>query len=195
MSAHTEHPPLGPTSTALPQLAEPDALAAAGSLPREIQLPSGLMVDIRSFAGAEALEKVGRETGTWLAAALGDALATEDLAQAPTQAFWDALGAILRSRGWGRLRQERVHSGLGVVVAEDWMESGSAGSPGCPFTVGLLRALFQEVAGEPVDVMETACEGHGDEGCRFVFGSEAAVRELRTRLEDGLSEEAALAGF
>jgi predicted hydrocarbon binding protein len=82
-----------------------------------------------------------------------------------------------------------------VVVAEDWMESGSPGSPGCPFTIGLLGALFEDVAGEPVAVLETACEGHGDEGCRFVFGSEAAVRELRKRLENGVSEEAALAGF
>jgi len=191
MSAHAEHSPFESTTA----LAEVDAAAATPSLRREIQLPSGLLEDLRTLAGAKALETAGRRTGTWLAAALGEALATEDLAQAPTQAFWDALGEILRGRGWGRLRQERVHSGLGVVVAEEWMETGSAASPGCPFTVGLLAALFEEVAGEPVAVLETACEGHGEEGCRFVFGSEAAVRELRARLDDGVSEEAALAGF
>lgn len=191
MSSHSEHPPLGP----LAALAQADEAAAAASLPREIQLPSGLLENLRTLVGAEALEKAGRGAGTWLAAALGEALATEDLAEAPTQAFWDALGEILRGRGWGRLRQERLHSGLGVVVAEDWMETGSSGSPGCPFTVGLLGALFEDVAGEPVAVLETACEGHGDEGCRFVFGSEAAVRELRMRLENGVPEEAALAGF
>ena len=193
MSAHPEQPPLESITTALAE--ESDAVAATPSLPREIQLPSGLLEDLRAIAGAEALETAGRRAGTWLAAALGEALATEELSQAPTQAFWDALGEILRGRGWGRLRQERVHSGLGVVVAEEWMETGSATSPGCPFTVGLLAALFEDVAGEPVAVLETACEGRGEEECRFVFGSEAAVRELRARLENGVSEEAALAGF
>lgn len=192
MPAHPEQPPLESITTALAE--ESNAVAATPSLPREIQLPSGLLEDLQAIAGAEALETAGRRAGTWLAAALGEALATEELSQAPTQAFWDALGEILRGRGWGRLRQERVHSGLGVVVAEDWMETGSSDSPGCPFTIGLLGALFEQVAGEPVAVLQTAFEGHEEE-CRFVFGSEAAVRELRARLEDGVSEEAALAGF
>jgi predicted hydrocarbon binding protein len=191
MSTHAEHPPLDPA------VAGADSAAASGghSPLREIQVPSGLLEDLHSLAGTDVLEAAGRRAGVWLGAAMSEALGSDALGHAPTGAFWEALDEVLRSRGWGRLRQERVHSGLAVVVAEDWMEKGGAASPGCPFTVGLLEALFEQVAGEPITVLETACEGHGDEVCRFVFGSGAAVSELRSRLDGGVSEEAALAGF
>jgi hypothetical protein len=164
--------------------------------PREIQLPAGLLDDLRASAGHEALETAGRGAGGWLAWNLREVLGTTDLADVPSHAFWDAMDQILRSRGWGRLRQERVHSGLGVIIAEEWIECGdSDAGPGCPFTIGLLSEVFGAVAGHPISVVETGCEGRGNDSCRFVFGSEAAVAELRSRLDQGLSEEAALAGF
>lgn len=180
--------------------------------PREIQLPADLLIDLRAGVGPRPLESAGRSAGAWLARNLRDALATDDLSTVPSHAFWDALDQVLRSRGWGRLRQGRAHSGLGVIIAEEWIEGGAASGggasgggaseggashadPGCPFTVGLLSALFGDVAGHPISVVETACEGREQDGCRFVFGSEAAVDELRTRLDEGLSEDAALAAF
>ncbi|CAN5794041.1 hypothetical protein BH23GEM11_BH23GEM11_19760 [soil metagenome] len=179
----------------------PTNLDTPAGEPREIQLPAGLLDDLRTSAGPRVLESAGRSAGTWLAWNLRAVLATDDLSKAPSHAFWDALDEILRSRGWGRLRQERVHSGLGVIVAEEWIEGAQSDSdpsdpdPGCPFTVGLLSEVFGAVAGHPISVIETACEGHGNDTCRFVFGTDAAVAELRVRLDRGLSEEAALAAF
>jgi len=172
----------------------PTNLDTPATEPREIQLPAGLLVDLRASAGPHVLESAGRSAGTWLAWNLREVLGTQDLAEAPSHAFWDALDQILRSRGWGRLRQERAHSGLGVIIAEEWIEGGASDADsGCPFTVGLLSEVFGAVAGAPISVIETACEGHGDDTCRFVFGSDVAVAELRARLDQGLSEEAALA--
>ncbi len=162
----------------------------------EIRLPSRLFDTLAQVAGAPALEASGRRTGDWLAATLRDALGTEDLASVPGHAFWSALDEVLRSRGWGALRQERVHSGVAVIVAEGWAEAGQA--PGCPFTVGLLSGLFSEVAGRPISVTETACTA-GEEGddasCRFAFGSEGAIESLRAALDRGHDEGAALASL
>jgi hypothetical protein len=164
---------------------------------REIHLPADLLDTLVQVAGAPALEASGRQTGTWLAGALREALGSDDLASVPGHAFWTALDGVLSRRGWGTLRQERVHSGVAVVVAEGWAEGRSV--PGCPFTVGLLSGLFSEVAGAPVAVTETACsastDGASGTPCRFAFGSEVAIDTLRTAMEEGHDEEAALASL
>jgi hypothetical protein len=164
---------------------------------REIRLPANFLDTLVQVAGAPALEASGLQTGSWLAAALRDALGSDDLASVPGSVFWSTLDEVVRSRGWGTLRQERVHSGVAVVVAEGWAEGRNA--PGCPFTVGLLSALFSEVAGSLVAVTETACSassGGGSGGpCRFAFGSEVAIDAIRSAMDEGHDEEAALASL
>jgi predicted hydrocarbon binding protein len=161
---------------------------------REFRVPAGILDTLAGVSGAPALEAAGRQTGTWLAGALREVLGVETLADAPSHAFWSALDETLRSRGWGTVRAERLHSGVAVLVAEDWVEGHA--SPGCPFTRGLLSALFTEVAGRTVAVVETACAaaaGDGPGACRFAFGSDEAMEAVARALELGQSEEAVLA--
>jgi hypothetical protein len=109
--------------------------------------------------------------------------------------FWEALDRYLARRGWGHLRVERVHSGLGILHASDWAESdpGSGdGQPGCYFSSGLLAHLLGQAAGGPVAVLEVECRSRGDDGCRFLYGSEAAVHEIYGLLLDGVSLDEAL---
>jgi hypothetical protein len=161
---------------------------SASVRPRELQLPAQVLGSLD--------RQGGRAAGHWLARVLRDALGTEDLGRAPSDRFWTALNEVLADRGWGALRQERLHSGLGVLLAEGWAEAEH--TDGCPFTAGLLESLLGEVAGHPIEVIETECvpgtadaPGH----CRFVFGGTVAISALRDHLEGGASETEAIAAI
>ncbi len=158
------------------------------SPPREVQLPAQVLGSLD--------RQGGRAAGHWLAGVLRASLGTDDLGRAPSDRFWSALDEALADRGWGSMRQERLHSGLGVIVAEGWVEAEH--SDGCPFTSGLLEALFGEVAGHAIEVVETDCSSGATDApgqCRFVFGGAVAVSALRDHLEGGASEAEAVAAI
>jgi hypothetical protein len=110
--------------------------------------------------------------------------------------FWSALDDYLSSNGWGRVTQERVHPGLGVVRSPNWSESdphGGEDRPTCWLGAGALSRIFSRIAGARIDVVEAACRSRGDGVCTFVFGSAEAVEQVRALLrETGSLEEALL---
>ena len=61
----------------------------------------------------------------------------------------------------------------------------SASRPSCFFTTGMLANLLGQAAGGDVAVLEAECRSRGDERCRFLFGSPAALDALYTRLRAG----------
>lgn len=112
--------------------------------------------------------------------------------------FWTDLSRFFAERGWGRIESERVHSGLGLLLARDWAESDPEGldeQPGCHFSSGLLAYLLGRAAGAPIAVLEVGCRSRGDDHCSFLYGSEAAIHEIYGLLLDGASLEEALAGL
>jgi predicted hydrocarbon binding protein len=109
--------------------------------------------------------------------------------------FWETLSRFFESRGWGRISQERIHPGLGVIRAREWAECDPAGDetqPGCAFTAGVLAHLLGRVAEGPVAVLEVACGSRGDEACEFLFGSEGVIHEVYGHLLNGRSLDSVL---
>ncbi len=103
----------------------------------------------------------------------------------PAGEFWRELTEFMAEHGWGELRHDRVHSGLGLVQAERWGESdpeGQAEEPCCAFTTGMLSHLFSRFAGSRIDVVEVSCCTRGDHDCSFAFGSEDGVNRLKALL-------------
>lgn len=109
---------------------------------------------------------------------------------APGTTFWSRLEDHLRRRGWGALRHDTSHPGVGLLTASDWAEAlGADADPegGCSFSTGLLSGILSRLAGGPVAVLEVRCRTRGDEECAFAFGSEAAIHDLYGRLLEGVA--------
>lgn len=146
------------------------------------------------MVATRVLQAAGYEAGEALHGAMeaGDRQAPGALGRAE---FWRRLADFLRARGWGSLRMEQVHSGIGLLTSSDWAEAADAGGetqPSCPFSAGLLSGLLSGAAGGPVAVLQVACTSRGDQACTFAFGSEAAIDALYRLMLDGADLSAAL---
>lgn len=109
--------------------------------------------------------------------------------------FWQALDKFFHSRGWGRVTQERVHPGLGVLRASEWAESDPESGetqPSCGMTAGVMAHILGRAADGSIAVLEVACRSRGDDACSFLFGSEGAIHEVYGLLLEGTSLEQAL---
>ncbi|MGH7503481.1 MAG: V4R domain-containing protein [Longimicrobiales bacterium] len=112
--------------------------------------------------------------------------------------FWRRFAALFERRGWGRLTNRAVHTGVGALDSSDWVEvDAEAGSrrPSCHFTSGLLANLLGRVSGEDVAVLEVECRSQGDERCRFLYGSPAALERVYGAMRDGRDANASLAAL
>jgi hypothetical protein len=109
--------------------------------------------------------------------------------------FWRRLSQLFEVRGWGRLTNERVHPGVAALDAHDWVESDpdtAAGRPSCHFSTGLLANVLGQAAGDEVAVLEVECRSCGDDRCRFLYGSPAALERLYGDVHAGSDAAAAL---
>jgi len=139
-----------------------------------------------------ALRATGRVAGGELA---------EDLAgetppdEADREAYWEAVERAVDDLGFGSIAYEVLTPGVASVTLPALPESDrSDGSPGCPFTTGLLAGLLGHAAGEAVAVLEVECRVGGHPACRFLVGSEPRLRAIRERLVSGSELAEALEG-
>lgn len=170
---------------------------------RQVALPASALTHLRRAlrkeAGAlgttHALHAAGYAAGDELYESFRLQFGDTDPQGMAEGRFWAALDRFMSERGWGRVEQQRVHPGLGMLTATGWMESapeGGESQPGCAFSSGFFAHFFGRVAGGPVAVLEVGCRSRGDDACRFLFGSETAVHHLYGLLLDGESVESAL---
>ncbi|MEX2465905.1 MAG: 4-vinyl reductase [Gemmatimonadota bacterium] len=134
-----------------------------------------------------SLHHAGYAVGTEAAAGFA-AGGDFDVSELTTSEFWGSVQRFFGRKGWGTLRHEAAHPGVGLLTSDDWVEASaeetdSEGS--CSFSTGFLAGLLSELAKRPVAVLEVTCRTRGDDACRFAFGSEAVVHELYGRLLDG----------
>jgi hypothetical protein len=133
--------------------------------------------------GFRAGEPLFRALQGWIQDRHGDPLA--DL---PAEPFWETLSAFFSDLGWGTLLHRDLHPGVAALDAEDWMEArvgGNATAPTCHLTTGILADLLNRLAEEDVAVLEVECRGHGDERCRFLFGSPQVLQTVFERISSG----------
>ena len=175
-----------------PELAIPVASLAA--------LRTALADEVGADAAARALAAAGQAAGDSLFAQLvavnGDSEhGTSALQDVSEGAFWRRLSQLFSSRGWGTLSHSAAHDGVGALDAPDWVEAdaeGGANRPTCFFTTGVLANLLGNAAGAPISVLEVECRSRGDQRCRFLFGSTAAMNAVYEKVGAGNSADAAL---
>lgn len=146
------------------------------------------------IVATRVLQAAGYEAGEALHVAL-EATGRQTPGTLGRAEFWRRLADFLRARGWGSLRMEQLHPGIGLLTSSDWAEAADARGetqPSCPFSAGLLSGLLSRTAGGPVAVLQVACTSRGDEACTFAFGSEAAIDALYRRMLDGAGLSTAL---
>lgn len=176
-----------------------DGKAAA---PREIAVPVSIFGSLRGELEKEAgtlptvhaLHNAGFRAGSAAAATLGGN--GEDPATLPQGAFWSRVSDFFSKRGWGTLRHDAAHEGVGLLFSSDWAEASEQvveADASCCFSTGFLSGLLTELAGGPVAVLEVGCRTRGAEACRFAFGAEEVIHDLYGRLLNGSDFDAALA--
>lgn len=171
-----------------------------------VGLPAAALPDLhRALASGRSAEEaaavarqIGFATGPAVHRALGERLSfagTRSVDALAADEFWTRLSEFFSSGGWGRLAFERLHTGVGALLGEDWIEAEgrSEGQPACHITTGLLADLLSRVAGSDLAVMEVECRATGDGTCRFLVGSPEALSEVYARIRAGSDYTEALA--
>jgi hypothetical protein len=164
-------------------------------------LRKALADEVGDDAAARALQVAGVAAGYAFfdtlahAGSPGGRTGESDPAGWSESVFWRLLGDLFERRGWGRLRNGQLHAGVGAIDAFDWVEAqpGAALRPSCFFTAGLLANLLGRVVGNDVAVLEVTCRSHGDDHCRFLYGSPETLDVIFSRLRKGADVEETLA--
>ncbi len=171
--------------------------------PQELALPIASLAALRnalmSAVGEDAAALALRAAGHAAGDALFHALSASGVdAATAMERYWKRLAQLFQARGWGNLRYDDAHPGVGALNSLDWVEADAIGSalrPSCFVTTGMLANLLGRTAGEEVAVLEVECRSRGDARCRFLFGSAEALDAVYAHVADGESANASLAAL
>jgi len=108
----------------------------------------------------------------------------------------DVLAAFFGATGWGSITVAPLGHAALVVDATDWAEAdpGSAQTPMCFFSSGMLSDFFGRLSGEPVAVMEVECRSQNDARCRFLSASPDTLNVVYDQMTQGKSYAEVLEG-
>ncbi len=151
-----------------------------------------LEAELGADAAARALQHAGHAAGDAFHALLAGGA---DPSQLPESEYWRRLNDLFAERGWGRLRFEPEHPGMGSLESADWAEAdpeSGALRPSCHFAAGLLANVLGRTAGQEVGVLEAECRSRGDLRCLFYFGGAEALQRVYDALRSGRAVDAAL---
>ena len=109
--------------------------------------------------------------------------------------FNEVVADFFRSYGWGTLTVTALGRAIAVDSA-DWAEAepGSAQTPMCFFSAGMLADFFGRISGESVAVMEVECRCRNDARCRFLLANPEVLQQVYELMTQGRSYEEALSG-
>jgi predicted hydrocarbon binding protein len=168
---------------------------------RDIRIPAGsihamrrsLYQELGAETAGRALQEAGYAAGDMVFDRLARASSESEISGTPSASFWDRLSSLCRELGWGTVRHEELHPGVGALVATEWFEVEEDRSRAlCPFTTGVFANVLGRVAGQDVAVLQVDCVD-GQAGCaRFLFGSAQALESVYAGLRDGRDLEASL---
>ena len=106
------------------------------------------------------------------------------------------LSAFFQAHGWGTVTVALLGSAALSVDSEDWVEAepGSAETPMCFFSAGMLADFLGRLSDETVAVMEVECRSRGDERCRFLSATPEVLEKVYNEMTAGRSYAEALGG-
>lgn len=147
-------------------------------------------ISILQEAGYASGEGVYQAFCRWLGTHAG----TERPEELDAAHFGGALSDFFETSGWGHLGVTPVGGAALALDSPDWAEAepGSAETPMCFFSAGMLADLMGRVSGETVAVMEVECRSRGDSICRFLSASPETLQEVYEKMTGGMSYAEAL---
>ncbi len=152
---------------------------------REVILPAAALAALRDAvvgqAGQDAADAALRSAGVAAGERLFEETESElgrSLAEVGEEAFWRHLSTVLSRRGWGALRHEAPHPGVGLLTGTGWADARDN-----PFSEGMIQGILSRTAGAEVSVIRVPTDT-AELDPAFAFGSAAAIRWLRSRLSD-----------
>ncbi len=116
----------------------------------------------------------------------------------PTDLDADLLGETLSefftSGGWGAVTMSPIGTGALALDSSDWAEAepGTAQSPMCFFSAGMLADFLGRLSDETIAVMEVECRSRGDERCRFLSATPDVLERVYNEMTAGRTYEDAL---
>jgi len=147
-------------------------------------------VDILQDAGFAAGAGVYQAFSVWLPEHAGVARPEElDAAQ-----LEGVLTEFFQASGWGALTVGRLGRAALALDSTDWAEAepGTAQTPMCFFSSGMLADFLGRLSGEQVAVMEVECRSKSDARCRFLSASPDTLNAVYEQMSQGRSYEDAL---
>jgi predicted hydrocarbon binding protein len=106
----------------------------------------------------------------------------------------DVLSAFFRATGWGPVSVAPLGDAALVIDSSDWAEAdpGSADTPMCYFSSGMLADFLGRLSGEPVAVMEVECRSKNDARCRFLSAAPDTLNAVYEQMSQGQSYQQVL---
>lgn len=106
----------------------------------------------------------------------------------------DVLSDFFQAHGWGSLGIVPMGPAAIALDSSDWVEAdaGTAETPMCYFSSGMLADFLGRLSGQPVAVLEVECRSRNDGRCRFLSGSPDTLNTVYEQLTQGRSYAEAL---
>ena len=107
----------------------------------------------------------------------------------------DTLSEFFRTGGWGSVTITPVGTGALAIDSSDWAEAepGTAQTPMCFFSAGMLADFLGRISDETIAVMEVECRSKGDTRCRFLSATPGILDRVYNDMTAGKTYEEALA--
>jgi len=139
------------------------------------------------------LQEAGYAAGEGLYRAFAAANNPSDL---DADLFAETLSEFFTSGGWGALTLSPVGMEALALDSSDWVEAepGTAQTPMCFFSAGMLADFLGRISDEPVSVMEVECRSRGDQRCRFLSATPDVLQRVYEAMTEGRTYEEALSG-
>jgi len=133
----------------------------------------GVAAEILHHAGYSTGEALHQQWRNRIAARTG----LDDAGRLDLRWFGPLLDELCIDLGWGSLAVTPIGNEALLIESGNWAEAeqGATARPACHFSCGAFAAFLSVQAGGPIAVIEVECRSSGDDACRFLAGSTAAL--------------------
>jgi len=148
------------------------------------------LVTVLQEAGYAAGEGSYRGFAAWLRERAG----VDSPANLDAGLLAEMLSDFFASAGWGTVTMSPVGTGALALDSRDWAEAepGTAQTPMCFFSAGMLADFLGRIADDTVAVMEVECRSKGDARCRFLSAPPDVLDRVYQEMTAGRTYEEAL---
>src|SRR2546426_8782509 len=149
-------------------------------------------IAILQEAGYAAGEASYRAFAAWLNERAG----VDSPANLDAELLTETLSEFFASGGWGTVTITPIGTGALALDSTDWAEAepGTAQTPMCFFSAGMLADFLGRISEETIAVMEVECRSKGDARCRFLSATPEVLDRVYNEMTAGRSYAEALGG-